>query len=112
MCVSQESLRESCAQVCTLQQREREREIQREREREQERLSQHSQVNRERNREASENESKLEAKLKELEEKGLVRLERTASGSLDIEVIPVTVEKIVTQTGRSTSARVLLLLSI
>ncbi|KAF4115937.1 hypothetical protein G5714_003426 [Onychostoma macrolepis] len=93
-----ESLRESCAQVSTLQQREREREIQREREREQERLSQPSQVNRERNRETSEKESKLEAKLKELEEKGLVRLERTSSGSLDIEVIPVTVEKIVTQT--------------
>lgn len=93
-----ESLRESCAQVSTLQQREREREIQREREREQERLSQPSQVNRERNREASAKESKLEAKLKELEEKGLVRLERTSSGSLDIEVIPVTVEKIVTQT--------------
>ncbi len=88
--------------MSTLQQREREREIQREREREQER--QPSQVNRERNREASETESKLEAKLKELEEKGLVRLERTASGDLDIEVIPVTVEKIVTQTGRSTSA--------
>ncbi|XP_016383069.1 LOW QUALITY PROTEIN: formin-like protein 1 [Sinocyclocheilus rhinocerous] len=93
-----ESLRESCAQVSTLQQREREREIQREREREQERLSQPSQVDRERNREVSGKESKLEVKLKELEEKGLVRLERTASGSLDIEVIPVTVEKIVTQT--------------
>ncbi|XP_073695334.1 formin-like protein 1 [Garra rufa] len=93
-----ESLRESCAQVSTLQQREREREIQREREREQERLSQPSQVDRERNREVSEKESKLEMQLKELEEKGLVRLKRTASGSMDIEVIPVTVEKIVTQT--------------
>ncbi|XP_016385087.1 formin-like protein 1 isoform X2 [Sinocyclocheilus rhinocerous] len=99
-----ESLRESCAQVSTLQQREREREIQREREREQERLSQPSQVDRERNREASEKESKLEVKLKELEEKGLVRLERTASGSLDIEVIPVTVEKIVTQTDPASQA--------
>uniref|UniRef100_A0A8C2DW67 Formin-like 1a n=1 Tax=Cyprinus carpio TaxID=7962 RepID=A0A8C2DW67_CYPCA len=95
-------LRESCAQVSTLQQREREREIQREREREQEHLSQPSEVDRERNGEVSGKESKLEMKLKELEEKGLVRLERTASGSLDIEVIPVTVEKIVTQTGRST----------
>ncbi|KTG44662.1 hypothetical protein cypCar_00005051 [Cyprinus carpio] len=94
-----ESLRESCTQVSTLQQREREREIQREREREQERLSQPSQVDRERNRKASEKESILEEKLKELEEKGLVRLERTASGSLDIEVIPVTIEKIVTQTA-------------
>uniref|UniRef100_A0A8C1ZVD2 Formin-like 1a n=1 Tax=Cyprinus carpio TaxID=7962 RepID=A0A8C1ZVD2_CYPCA len=74
-------------------------------EREQERLSQPSQVDRERNRKASEKESILEEKLKELEEKGLVRLERTASGSLDIEVIPVTIEKIVTQTGRSTSER-------
>ncbi|XP_059413662.1 formin-like protein 1 isoform X2 [Carassius carassius] len=93
-----ESLRESCAQVSTLQQREREREIQREREREQERLSQPSQVERERIRKASEKESVLEEKLRGLEEKGLVRLERTASGSLDIEVIPVTIEKIVPQT--------------
>lgn len=93
-------MRESCTQVSTLQQREREREIQREREREQERMSQPSQVEREK---VSEKESKLEVKLRELQEKGLVRLERTASGSLDIEVIPVTVEKIVTQTGRSTS---------
>ncbi|KAK7167967.1 hypothetical protein R3I94_002126 [Phoxinus phoxinus] len=90
-----ESLRESCTQVSTLQQREREREIQREREREQERLSQPSQGQR---ASVSEKESKLEVKLRELQEKGLVRLERTASGSLDIEVIPVTIEKIVTQT--------------
>ncbi|XP_051569948.1 formin-like protein 1 [Myxocyprinus asiaticus] len=93
-----ESLRESCTQVSTLQQREREREIQREREREQEWLSKPSQVERDRDREKVSEESKLELKLKELEEKGLVRLERTASGSLDIKVIPVTVEKIVTQT--------------
>lgn len=90
-----ESLRESCTQVSTLQQREREREIQREREREQERLSQPSQVDRQK---GSGKESKLEEKLKELQDKGLLRLERTASGSLDIDVIPVTIEKIVTQT--------------
>ncbi|RXN18348.1 formin 1 [Labeo rohita] len=52
----------------------------------------------ERNREVSEKDFKLEEKLKELEEKGLVRLKRTASGSVDIEVTPVTIEKIVTQT--------------
>lgn len=86
--------------MSTLQQREREREIQREREREQERLSQPSHTERERNREkVSEEESRLEQKLKELEEKGLVRLQRTASGSLDIEVIPVVIEKTVTHTG-------------
>lgn len=95
--------------MSTLQQREREREIQREREREQEHLSQPSQVERVK---VSEKESKLEVKLRELQEKGLVRLERTASGSLDIEVIPVTIEKIVTQTGRSTSAKVLLVVGI
>ncbi|XP_073713232.1 formin-like protein 1 [Misgurnus anguillicaudatus] len=92
-----ESLKESCAQVSTLQQREREREIQREREREQERRP--SQIERENNREkVSDEESRLEQKLKELEEKGLVRLQRTASGVLDIEVIPVVIEKTVTQT--------------
>lgn len=95
--------------MSTLQQREREREIQREREREQEHLSQPSQVERVK---VSEKESKLEVKLRELQEKGLVRLERTASGSLDIEVIPVTIEKIVTQTGRSTAAKVLLVVGI
>ncbi|XP_051995948.1 formin-like protein 1 [Xyrauchen texanus] len=93
-----ESLRESCTQVSILQHREREREIQREREREQEWLSKPSQVERDRDREKVSEESKLELKLKELQEKGLVRLERTSSGSLDIEVIPVTVERIVTQT--------------
>ncbi|XP_056609906.1 formin-like protein 1 [Triplophysa dalaica] len=94
-----ESLKESCAQVSTLQQREREREIQRERERQQECLSQPSHTERERNREkVSEEESGLEQKLKELHEKGLVRLQRTESGSLDIEVIPVVIEKIVTHT--------------
>ncbi|XP_065111591.2 formin-like protein 1 [Paramisgurnus dabryanus] len=92
-----ESLKESCAQVSTLQQREREREIQREREREQERRP--SQTEREINREkVSDEESRLEQKLKELEEKGLVRLQRTPSGVLDIEVIPVVIEKTVTQT--------------
>lgn len=96
--------------MSTLQQREREREIQREREREQERRpSQPSHFDVEK---VSEKESKLEVKLRELQEKGLVRLERTASGSLDIEVTPVTIEKIVTQTGRSTSAKVLLVVGI
>lgn len=85
--------------MSTLQQREREREIQRERERAQEHLSQPSHTERERNREE---ESRLEQKLKELEEKGSVRLQRTASGGLDIQVIPVVIEKTVTaQTGLS-----------
>ncbi|GAA6070685.1 formin-like protein 1, partial [Tachysurus ichikawai] len=87
-----ESLRESCTQVSTLQQREREREIQREREKEQERISQPSQLGRQKDRDSEEQrDSKLEVKLKELQDKGLVQLKRTASGSLDIEVVPVTV---------------------
>ncbi|XP_017348031.1 formin-like protein 1 [Ictalurus punctatus] len=90
--ILKESLRESCAQVSALQQREREREIQREREKEQERISHPSQLGREKSRDTEEQrDSKLEVKLRELQDKGLVRLERTASGSLDIEVIPVTV---------------------
>ncbi|KAG7334738.1 hypothetical protein KOW79_001334 [Hemibagrus wyckioides] len=90
--ILKESLRESCAQVSSLQQREREREIQREREKQQERISQPSQLVREKDRDAEEQrDSKLELKLKELQDKGLVRLQKTASGSLDIEVIPVTV---------------------
>ncbi|XP_060758045.1 formin-like protein 1 [Neoarius graeffei] len=90
--ILKESLRESCAQVSTLQQREREREIQREREKEEERQTQPSQRRIEKDRGAEEQrDSKLEVKLRELQDKGLVRLEKTASGSLDIEVIPVTV---------------------
>ncbi|KAI5097155.1 formin-like protein 1, partial [Silurus meridionalis] len=89
--ILKESLRESCSQVSTLQQREREREIQREREKEQERISQPSQQVREKGRDTDEQKDDLEVKLRELQDKGLVRLERTASGSLNIEVIPVTV---------------------
>ncbi|KAI4878563.1 hypothetical protein NFI96_021151, partial [Prochilodus magdalenae] len=85
-----ESLRESCAQVSSLQQREREREIEREIEKERERISQPPQVGRETEAD-KEKDSRLEVKLRELQEKGLVRLERTASGCLDIEVIPVTI---------------------
>lgn len=101
-------MRESCAQVSALQQREREREIQREREKEQERISQPYQRGREKDRDAEEQrDSKLEVKLRELQDKGLVRLEKTASGSLDIEVIPVTVVQTVpvsvTETGMKTN---------
>lgn len=104
----QESLRESCTQVSTLQQREREREIQREREKEQERISQPSQLGRQKDRDSEEQrDSKLEVKLKELQDKGLVQLKRTASGSLDIEVVPVTVVQsvpaAVTETGTNQS---------
>lgn len=86
-----------------MQQREREREIQREREKEQW-ISQPSQLGREKNRDVEEQrDSKLEVKLRELQDKGLVRLEKTASGSLDIEVVPVTVVQTVavslTETG-------------
>ncbi|XP_072549489.1 formin-like protein 1 [Salminus brasiliensis] len=87
-----ESLRESCTQVSTLQQREREREIEREREKERERICQSPQVERETEAvKEKDRDSKLEVKLRELQDKGLVRLEKTASGCLDIEVIPVTI---------------------
>uniref|UniRef100_A0A8C9YR53 Formin like 1 n=1 Tax=Sander lucioperca TaxID=283035 RepID=A0A8C9YR53_SANLU len=74
-------LRESCSQVSTLQQRERERELNRERERDRERLS----------TSAPPTPSELEQKLQELQDKGLIRLGRSASGALDIQVVPVTV---------------------
>ncbi|KAB5553693.1 hypothetical protein PHYPO_G00041560 [Pangasianodon hypophthalmus] len=68
--ILKESLRESCAQVSALQQREREREIQREREKQQERISQPSQPGREKDRDAEEQrDSKLEVKLRELQDK-------------------------------------------
>uniref|UniRef100_UPI003AAC9D03 formin-like protein 1 n=1 Tax=Centroberyx gerrardi TaxID=166262 RepID=UPI003AAC9D03 len=76
-----ESLRESCSQVSTLQQRERERELDRERERDRDRLTQTSPLS----------SSELEQKVQELQDKGLIRLGRTASGGLDIQVVPVTV---------------------
>lgn len=105
----QESLRESCAQLSTLQQREREREIQREREKQQEQVSQPFSLGREKDRDVEkQRDSKLEVKLRELQDKGLVRLQKTASGSLDIEVVPVTVVQTVlaevTETGATRTA--------
>lgn len=76
-----ESLRESCSQVSTLQQKERERELDRERERDRERLSSSG----------PQTFSELDQKIQELQDKGLIRLGRTASGGLDIQVVPVTV---------------------
>ncbi|XP_034046531.1 formin-like protein 2 [Thalassophryne amazonica] len=76
-----ESLRDSCSQFSALQQRERERELDREREKDRERLS----------TSAPHTPSVLEQKLHKLQEKGLIRLERRASGDLDIQVVPVTV---------------------
>ncbi|KAI1884120.1 hypothetical protein AGOR_G00223170 [Albula goreensis] len=75
--VLKESLRESCSQVSSLQQRERERELERDRERDRERPSLGP--------------SELEQKVQELQDRGLIRLGRTASGGLDIQVIPVTI---------------------
>uniref|UniRef100_A0A668AX80 Formin like 1 n=1 Tax=Myripristis murdjan TaxID=586833 RepID=A0A668AX80_9TELE len=60
---------------------ERERELDRERERDRERLSKTS----------PQGSSELEQKVQELQDKGLIRLGRTASGGLDIQVVPVTV---------------------
>lgn len=67
-------------------------------------MSHPPQLVREKSRDAEEQkDSKLEVKLRQLQDKGLVRLEKTASGSLDIEVIPVTVVQAVavsvTETG-------------
>ncbi|XP_051243151.1 formin-like protein 1 [Dicentrarchus labrax] len=76
-----ESLRESCSQVSGLQQRERERELDREREKDRERLSTST----------PQTSSELEQKIQELQDKGLIRLGRSASGGLDIQVVPVTV---------------------
>ncbi|KAG7504544.1 formin 1 [Solea senegalensis] len=76
-----ESLRDSCSQVSALQQREREREIDREREKDRERLI----------ASGPQTSSELEEKIQELQEKGLLRLGRSASGGLDIQVVPVTV---------------------
>ncbi|KAM8723030.1 formin-like protein 1 [Acanthopagrus schlegelii] len=76
-----ESLRESCSQVSALQQRERERELDREREKDRERLS----------TSAPQTSSELEQRIQELQDKGLIRLGRSASGGLDIQVVPVTV---------------------
>ncbi|XP_042371002.1 formin-like protein 2, partial [Plectropomus leopardus] len=74
-----ESLRESCSQVTLLQQRERERELEREMERERER-------DRDRCTRAL---RELEVKVQALVEQGLVRMERTSSGQLDVQVVPV-----------------------
>ncbi|XP_053707786.1 formin-like protein 1 [Synchiropus splendidus] len=76
-----ESLMESISKVSTLQQREREMELDREREKDRERLSSA----------ALQAPAELEQKVQELQNKGLIRLGRTASGSLDIQVVPVTV---------------------
>uniref|UniRef100_A0A673B6F5 Formin-like protein 1 n=1 Tax=Sphaeramia orbicularis TaxID=375764 RepID=A0A673B6F5_9TELE len=58
-----------------------ERELDREREKDRERLSISVQ----------QTQSELEQKIQELQDKGLIKLGRTASGGLDIQVVPVTV---------------------
>ncbi|MED6241377.1 hypothetical protein ATANTOWER_012115, partial [Ataeniobius toweri] len=87
-----ESLRESCSQVSSLQQRERERELDRERERDRERLG----------TSASHSPSELEQKIHELQDKGLIRLGRTPSGALDIQVVPVKVVEYVQSPSSTT----------
>ncbi|XP_076616292.1 formin-like 1b isoform X1 [Chaetodon auriga] len=83
-----ESLRESCSQVSLLQQRERERELELERERERER-------DKDRSTQAL---KELEAKVQDLVEQGLVRMERSSSGHLDVQVVPV-IQRVI-QTGK------------
>ncbi|KAK5855915.1 hypothetical protein PBY51_007548 [Eleginops maclovinus] len=85
-----ESLRESCSQVSKLQQRERERE----REKDMERL----------NTSTPPTSSELEQKVHELQDKGLIRLGRSASGCLDIQVVPVTVVEYIQTPPPQTSA--------
>ncbi|XP_031416637.1 formin-like protein 1 [Clupea harengus] len=85
--ILKESLRESCSQVTVLQQRERERELEREREKERER-------DQDRERDKSDRALvDLEQKVQGLVQQGLIRVERNASGTLDIHVVPVTVER-------------------
>ncbi|KAK0142669.1 Formin-like protein 2 [Merluccius polli] len=86
------SLRESCSQVSTLQQREREKELEREREKDREHFGQTASSS---SSSLVSSPSELEQKVQELQEKGLIRLERTASGGLDIQVVPVTVTEYV-----------------
>nr|XP_046272579.1 formin-like protein 1 [Scatophagus argus] len=90
-----ESLRESCSQVSTLQQRERERELDREREKDRERLSTST----------PQMSSELEQKIQELQDKGLIRLGRSASGGLDIQVVPVTVVEYVQAPAPASAAQ-------
>ncbi|KAJ8364623.1 hypothetical protein SKAU_G00134540 [Synaphobranchus kaupii] len=78
--VLKEGLRETCTQVTVLQQRERERELDREREREQEKNQE----------KASKASTELELKVQELQAQGLIRIERSTSGALDIQVVPIT----------------------
>lgn len=79
MSVFQESLRESSSQVTLLQQRERERDLERERERERQRDQERSlQALRE-----------LEVKVHALVQQGFLRVERSSSGQLDVQVVPV-----------------------
>ncbi|PWA17710.1 hypothetical protein CCH79_00008242 [Gambusia affinis] len=87
-----ESLRESCSQVSSLQQRERERELDRERERDRER----------RGSSVGQSHSELEQKIQELQHKGVIKLGRTPSGGLDIQVVPVKVVEYVQSPASST----------
>ncbi|KAL0984189.1 hypothetical protein UPYG_G00138290 [Umbra pygmaea] len=76
-----ESLRESCAQVTILQQRDIERQIEHEKDRERDR---------ERERDGSAHAlAELEKKVQGLVDQGLIRMERTSSGHLDLHVVPV-----------------------
>ncbi|KAJ8251784.1 hypothetical protein GJAV_G00225400 [Gymnothorax javanicus] len=92
-----ENLRDSCAQVSSLQQRERERELERDRERDRERPPLSSPTTPTPGPAILP--SHLENKLKELENRGLIRLERSTSGDLDIEVLPVSVTEPDSATG-------------
>ncbi|XP_047465880.1 formin-like protein 1 isoform X2 [Mugil cephalus] len=72
-----ESLRESSSQVALLQQRDREKELELEREKERERNENQS----------TEALKELEVRVQALVEQGLVRMERSPSGHLDIQVV-------------------------
>ncbi|KAM9837583.1 formin-like protein 1 [Aulostomus maculatus] len=74
-----ESLRESCGQLTSLQQRQRETDLEREMEREREREKDRS----------TQALKELEVKVQALVDQGLVRMQRSASGQLDIQVVAV-----------------------
>uniref|UniRef100_W5N1V6 Formin like 1 n=1 Tax=Lepisosteus oculatus TaxID=7918 RepID=W5N1V6_LEPOC len=83
-CVGQESLRESSSLISTLRQKEQDRE---------------------RTAQAT---SELEIKVQELQDKGLIRVARSSTGSLDIQVIPITIIEMAPtpQTGHYTAGPV------
>ncbi|XP_055038174.2 formin-like protein 1 isoform X2 [Misgurnus anguillicaudatus] len=88
-----ESLKGACAQISQLQQREKEREIEIEKEKERERERQSS----------AKSLNELENMVQILVDRGLIRMERSDSGSLDLQIIAATNTTDKTSTGNTSS---------